>query len=246
MGGIMPKMRAVQVSRPGGPLETVDREIPVAGPGFVRVRVEACGICHSDSLTKEGLWPGIEYPRVPGHEIAGVVDAVGADVPAWKPGDRVGIGWHGGHCGYCEPCRRGDFLLCRIAARIPGITHDGGYQDYVSMPSGALARIPDGLSAAEAAPLMCAGVTTFNSLRHRGPGDRRQASRGRRSARSPAGARGSSHRGTPLDRRLALRPVHRLGRHDGLRRPYGSALDERDLPARRGGAGLRPHDERQG
>ena len=169
----MPKMRAVQVSRPGGPLETVEREIPVPGPGFVRVRVEACGICHSDSLTKEGLWPGIEYPRVPGHEIAGVVDAVGPDVPAWKPGDRVGIGWHGGHCGYCDPCRRGDLLLCRFGARIPGITHDGGYEDYVSVPSSALARIPDSLTAVEAAPLLCAGVTTFNSLRHAGarPGD---------------------------------------------------------------------------
>ena len=169
----MSKMRAVQVSRPGGPFETVEREIPVPGPGFVRVRVEACGICHSDALTKEGLWPGIAYPRVPGHEIAGVVDAVGPDVPAWNQGDRVGIGWHGGHCGYCDPCRRGDFLRCRFAARIPGITHDGGYEDYVSVPSSALARIPEPLTAAEAAPLMCAGVTTFNSLRHAGalPGD---------------------------------------------------------------------------
>ncbi len=164
----MSKMRAVLVSRPGGPFERVEREIPVPGPGFVRVRVEACGICHSDSLTKEGLWPGIEYPRVPGHEIAGVVDAVGPDVPAWNPGDRVGIGWHGGHCGYCDSCRRGDFLTCRIAPRIPGISYDGGYQDYVSVPSVALARIPDRLTATEAAPLMCAGVTTFNSLRHLG------------------------------------------------------------------------------
>lgn len=143
------------------------------GSGFVRVRVEACGICHSDALTKEGLWPGIEYPRVPGHEIAGVVDAVGADVPAWKPGDRVGIGWHGGHCGYCYSCRRGDFLTCRLGVRIPGISFDGGYEDYVVAPSEALARIPDELTTAEAAPLMCAGVTTFNSLRHAGalPGD---------------------------------------------------------------------------
>ena len=169
----MSKMRAVQVSRPGGPLETVEREIPVPGPGFVRVRVEACGICHSDSLTKEGLWPGLEYPRVPGHEIAGVVDAVGPDVPGWNPGDRAGIGWHGGHCGYCDSCRRGDFLTCRFGPRIPGISYDGGYEDYVSVPSGALARIPDRLTAAEAAPLMCAGVTTFNALRHAGarPGD---------------------------------------------------------------------------
>jgi len=139
----MPKMRAVQVSRPGGAFETVEREIPVPGPGFVRVRVEACGICHSDALTKEGQWPGIEYPRVPGHEIAGVVDAVGPDVPAvWSPGDRVGIGWHGGHCGYCDSCRRGDFLTCRLGVRIPGISFDGGYEDYVVASWGALARIP--------------------------------------------------------------------------------------------------------
>ncbi len=166
-------MRAVQVSRPGGALETVEREIPVPGSGFVRVRVEACGICHSDALTKEGQWPAIEYPRVPGHEIAGVVDAVGPDVPAWSPGDRVGIGWHGGHCGHCDSCRRGDFLTCRLGVRIPGISFDGGYEDYVVAPWGALARIPDELTAAEAAPLMCAGVTTFNSLRHAGalPGD---------------------------------------------------------------------------
>ncbi len=170
----MPKMRVVQVPRPGGPFETVEREIPVPGSGFVRVRVEACGICHSDALTKEGLWPGIEYPRVPGHEIAGVVDAVGADVPAWKPGDRVGIGWHGGHCGYCDSCRRGDFLTCRLGVRTPGISFDGGYEDHVVAPSEALVRIPDELTTAEAAPLMCAGVTTFNSLRHAGalPGDR--------------------------------------------------------------------------
>ncbi len=170
----MPKMRAVQVPKAGGPLETVEREIPEPGPGFVRVRVEACGICHSDSLTKEeGLWPGIQYPRVPGHEIAGVVDAVGPDVPGWKTGDRVGIGWHGWNCGYCDSCRRGDFLLCRLGNRVPGIGFDGGYEDYVVAPSGALARIPVELTAAEAAPLMCAGVTTFNSLRHAGaiPGD---------------------------------------------------------------------------
>ncbi len=169
----MSKMRAVQVPRAGGPFETVEREIPEPGPEFVRVRVQACGICHSDSLTKEGHWPGVEYPRVPGHEIAGVVDAVGAGVPAWKPGDRVGVGWHGGHCGYCDSCRRGDFLTCRVSARIPGISFDGGYEDYGLAPAVALARIPESLSAVEAAPLMCAGITTFNSLRHAGarPGD---------------------------------------------------------------------------
>src|SRR5213083_3086053 len=131
MGGIMPKMRAVQVSRPGGPLETVDREIPVAGPGFVRVRVEACGICHSDSLTKEGLWPGIEYPRVPGHEVAGSIDAVGSGVAGWKVGQRVGVGCYGGSWGYGTSCRRGDFVTCQVAARVTGISHDGGYAEYM-------------------------------------------------------------------------------------------------------------------
>jgi len=169
----MAKMRVVQVPRPGEAFETVEREIPEPGPGSVRVRVEACGVCHSDALTKEGHWPGIDYPRVPGHEIAGVVDAVGAGVPRWKAGDRAGIGWHGGHCGHCESCRRGDFLTCRLGVRIPGISFDGGYEDYVVVPWEALARIPDSLSAAEAAPLLCAGITTFNSLRHAGalPGD---------------------------------------------------------------------------
>src|SRR5262245_8596146 len=169
----MPKMRAVQVSRAGGPLEMVEREIPVPRPGQVRVKVEANGICHSDVATKDGLLPGIIYPRVPGHEIAGVVDAVGEGVAVWRKGDRVGIGWHGGHCGYCESCRRGDFLFCRVAPLISGVSTDGGYADYVVAPAGALARIPEGLSAVEAAPLMDAGVTTFMGLRHSGarPGD---------------------------------------------------------------------------
>ncbi len=159
-------MRAVQVSGPKGSLEIVEREIPAAGPGFVRVRVEACGVCHSDALTKEGYWPGIQYPRVPGHEIAGVVDEIGPGVRGWKPGDRVGIGWHGGHCGYCDSCRRGDFLTCRFGVRVPGIHFDGGYEDYVVAQADALARIPAELTAAEAAPMMCAGVTTFNPLRN--------------------------------------------------------------------------------
>src|SRR5437016_2326257 len=164
----MAKTRAIQVARAGGPLELVEREIPNPGPAQVRVRVEANGICHSDVLTKEGLWPGIEYPRVPGHEIAGVVDAVGDGVLSWKPGQRVGVGWHGGHCGYCDSCRRGDFLTCQVARQVPGITYDGGYADYMLAPAGALALIPDELSAVEAGPLMCAGVTTYNSLRHSG------------------------------------------------------------------------------
>ena len=164
----MATMRAVQVSRKSGPLELVNREIPQPGPGHVRVKVEANGICHSDVLTKEGLMPGIEYPRVPGHEVAGVVDAVGEGVAAWKKGDRVGIGWHGGHCGTCGECRRGNFRFCLVAPLITGISYDGGYADYVIAPAGALARIPDGLSAVEAAPLMDAGVTTFMGLRHTG------------------------------------------------------------------------------
>ena len=169
----MSKMRLVQVTRPNGPLEMVEREIPEPGAGQVRIKVEACGICHSDSMTKEGLWPGIQYPRVPGHEIAGIVDAVGAGVAGWKEGQRVGVGWHGGHCGYCDSCRRGEFVTCQIAPQVPGIAYDGGYAEYMIAPAGALAGIPEGLSAVDAGPLMCAGITTFNSLRNSGarPGD---------------------------------------------------------------------------
>lgn len=169
----MEKMRAVQVSRPNGPLELVERDIPEPGAGAVRIKVEACGICHSDSFTKEGTFPGIEYPRVPGHEVAGVVDAVGEGVAGWASGQRVAVGWHGGHCGHCDSCRRGDFVTCRVAPRIPGISYDGGYADYMIAPAGAVASVPDELSAVEAGPLMCAGITTFNALRNSGarPGD---------------------------------------------------------------------------
>jgi D-arabinose 1-dehydrogenase-like Zn-dependent alcohol dehydrogenase len=169
----MAKMRAVQVTRPKGSLEIVEREIPDPGAGWVRVKVEACGICHSDAMTKEGTWPGIEYPRVPGHEIAGNIDAIGPGVLGWTRGQRVGVGWHGGHCGYCDSCRRGDFVTCQVALQIPGIAYDGGYAEYMIAPAGALALIPDGLSSVDAAPLVCAGVTTFNSLRNSGarPGD---------------------------------------------------------------------------
>src|SRR5579864_8941721 len=163
----MPKMRAIQVSKAGGPFEMVEREVPQPGPRQVRVKVQACGLCHSDSLTKEGHWPGIKYPRVPGHEIAGVIDAVGSDVPQWKPGQRVGVGWLGSYCGYCESCRRGSFVTCANQL-ISGITMDGGYQDYVLVPFEGLALIPEELSPIEAGPLMCAGITTFNSLRHSG------------------------------------------------------------------------------
>src|SRR5437899_2116352 len=161
----MPNMRAIQVSRPGGPFEMVEREIPQPGPRQVRVKVQACGLCHSDTLTKEGHWPGIVYPRVPGHEIAGVIDAVGSEVPQWKAGQRVGIGWLGGYCGYCESCRRGSFITC-ANQQITGITMDGGYEDFVVVPFEGLALIPDEISAVDAGPLMCAGITTFNSLRN--------------------------------------------------------------------------------
>jgi len=169
----MSTMRVVQVPRPKAPFELVEREIPEPGPGSVRIKVQACGICHSDSLTKEGLLPGIQYPRAPGHEVAGIVDAVGNGVVQWKTGQRVGVGWHGGHCGYCDSCRRGDFVTCQIAPQIPGISYDGGYAEYMIAPAAALALIPDELTAVEAGPLMCAGITTFNSLRNAGarPGD---------------------------------------------------------------------------
>ena len=159
--------RAYQVTAANGPFELVQREFPEPGPGHVRIRVQACGVCHSDSITKFGLFPGIAYPRVPGHEVAGVLDAIAPDVPVFKVGQRVGLGWHGGHCNYCEQCRRGDFILCQNQ-QIAGISYDGGYADYVIAPANALAVIPDDLADVDAAPLMCAGVTTYNSLRHSG------------------------------------------------------------------------------
>ena len=169
----MAKMRAVQVGRAGGPLEMVERSIPDPGPGEVRLKVQACGVCHSDSLTKEGQSPGITYPRVPGHEVIGVVDTRGSGVSGWKEGEKAGLGWNGGYCGYCDNCRRGDFFACTTATHITGITRDGGYADYTVARAEALARVPDGLSAVDAAPLMCAGVTTYNCLRNSGarPGD---------------------------------------------------------------------------
>ncbi len=163
----MPRMKAVQISKPGGNFELVERNIPEPARGQVRVKVEACGICHSDALVKEGHWPGIQYPRVPGHEIAGRIDAVGDGVTQWSPGQRVGVGWHGGHCFICEPCRRGDFTLCRNG-KITAITRDGGYAEYMISPAEAVAAIPDDLPAAEAAPLLCAGITVYNALRNSG------------------------------------------------------------------------------
>jgi D-arabinose 1-dehydrogenase-like Zn-dependent alcohol dehydrogenase len=161
-------MRAVQVPQAKGAFELIEREIPNPQSGWVRVKVQACGICHSDSLVKDGTWPGIQYPRVPGHEVIGIVDAIGADVPAWKPGQRVGVGWHGGHCGYCDPCRRGEFFACQVALLTTGISYDGGYAEYMTAPAKALASVPDELSAIDSAPLMCAGITTFNALRNSG------------------------------------------------------------------------------
>lgn len=168
----MATMRVAQVTRPNGPFEIVERPIPEPGPGSVRIKVLACGVCHSDALTKEGGWPGIQYPRVPGHEVAGVIDAVGAGVTWWKPEQRVGVGWNGGYCGHCDPCRRGAFFAC-VTGQTTGVTYDGGYAEYLIASASAVALMPDELSPVEAAPLMCAGITTFNALRNSGarPGD---------------------------------------------------------------------------
>ena len=165
-------MKVAQISKPGGDFEIVEREIPEPDAGQVRIKVQACGVCHSDVLTKDGSWPGIQYPRVPGHEVAGIVDEVGAGVSAWKKGQRVGVGWHGGQDNTCRECRRGDFRNCQNL-KVCGISYDGGYQEYMVAPVEALAAIPDNLKDAEAAPLLCAGITTYNALRHSGalPGD---------------------------------------------------------------------------
>lgn len=165
-------MTVAQISRPGGDFEIVERERPEPGPGQVRIKVQACGVCHSDVLTKDGLWPGIQYPRVPGHEVAGLIDAIGNGVTTWKIGQRAGVGWHGGHDGTCRECRRGDFRNCRNL-KVCGISYDGGYQEYMLAPVEALVTIPGSLSDMDAAPLLCAGITTYNALRHSGalPGD---------------------------------------------------------------------------
>src|SRR5574340_693471 len=168
----MAKNLVAQVGKAGGEFELVERDIPKPGAGEVRIQVQACGICYSDHLTKDGAWPGLVYPRIPGHEVAGVIDEVGEQVTEWKKGDRVGVGWHGGHCFVCESCRRGEFVTCQNEA-ITGITRDGGYQQYMLARHEAVALLPKELDAAEAGPLMCAGITTFNALRHSGarPGD---------------------------------------------------------------------------
>jgi D-arabinose 1-dehydrogenase-like Zn-dependent alcohol dehydrogenase len=191
-------MKAVQISKPGGNFEVVERPIPDPGRGQVRIKVEACGICHSDVLVKEGYWPGIQYPRVPGHEIAGRIDAVGADVTLWKPGQRVGVGWHGGHCFQCDPCRRGDFINCKFQ-KITAIHFDGGYQEYMIAPAEAVAAMPDDLPADQAAPLMCAGITVFNALRnsHARSGD----------LVAVQGIGGLGHLGIQYARRMGFRTV---------------------------------------
>jgi D-arabinose 1-dehydrogenase-like Zn-dependent alcohol dehydrogenase len=165
-------MKVAQVTKPGADFQIIERDIPKPTSGQVRIKVQACGICHSDVFTKDGSWPGIQYPRVPGHEVAGIIDEVGTGVAAWKKGQRVGVGWHGGHDGTCDSCRRGDFRNCRNL-QVPGISYDGGYQQYMVAPLEALAPIPATLSDTEAAPLLCAGITTYNALRHSGafPGD---------------------------------------------------------------------------
>jgi D-arabinose 1-dehydrogenase-like Zn-dependent alcohol dehydrogenase len=166
------QMKSAQVPSPGADFQIVERDIPEPDAGHVRIKVQACGVCHSDVLTKEGLWPGIQYPRIPGHEIAGIIDELGEGVSAWKKGQRVGVGWHGGHDNTCRECRRGDFGNCRNL-KIPGISYDGGYQQYMIAPVEALVPIPETLSDVDAAPLLCAGITTYNALRHSGalPGD---------------------------------------------------------------------------
>jgi D-arabinose 1-dehydrogenase-like Zn-dependent alcohol dehydrogenase len=160
-------MRAAQISRAGADFELIERGIPEPGDMQVRVRVEACGICHSDAFVKDGLWPGLKYPRVPGHEIAGRIEAIGGGVTGWVEGQRVGVGWHGGHCFTCEPCRRGDFAMC-LNRKVTGVDFDGGYADYMIAPSMALAAIPETLPSEEVGPFMCAGVTVYNALRHSG------------------------------------------------------------------------------
>ena len=158
-------MKDAQVTAPGGGLRIVELEVPNPGPGQVQVKVKACGVCHSDAFTVDGTWPGIPYPRIPGHEVAGVEDSLGSGVTGWREGERVGVGWHGGHDGTCHECRRGDFRNCQNQ-KFPGISYDGGYQEFMLAPAEALVPIPDSLSDVDAAPLLCAGITTYNALRH--------------------------------------------------------------------------------
>jgi D-arabinose 1-dehydrogenase-like Zn-dependent alcohol dehydrogenase len=235
----MPTMKAVQVPRAGADFELVERPIPEPGKGQVRIKVEACGICHSDAIVKEGHWPfGLQYPRVPGHEIAGRIDAVGPDVTLWKPGQRVGVGWHGGHCFRCDPCRRGDFINCRNE-QITAITVDGGYAEYTIAREEAVAAIPEDLLAAEAAPLLCAGITVFNALRNSGA----------RAGETVAvqGIGGLGHLGIQYARQMGFRTIaigrgadkaplaKKLGAHEYLDSSSGAPAAELQ---KRGGANL--------
>jgi D-arabinose 1-dehydrogenase-like Zn-dependent alcohol dehydrogenase len=208
-------MRAVQVSKAGAPFEVVEREVKNPGPGEVRVKVEACGICHSEAMVKFAAFPGMTLPRVPGHEIAGRIDAVGAGVTAFKDGDRVGVGWHGGHCFQCNACRRGHFINCE-RAKITGITHDGGFAEYATVPAESVARIPAGLSAVEAGPLLCAGITTYNALRNSGAraGD----------TIAVQGIGGLGHLGIQFSRKMGFRTVavSRGADKEGLARELGA------------------------
>ena len=191
-------MKAVQISRAKGNFEVVERPVPQPARNQVRIKVEACGICHSDALVKEGLWPGIQYPRVPGHEIAGRIDGLGADVVLWKPGQRVGVGWHGGHCFICDYCRRGDFINCDNE-KITALSFDGGYAEYMVAPAEAVAAIPENLPAPDAAPLLCAGITVFNAMRNAGA----------RSGDTVAvqGIGGLGHLGIQYARRMGFRTI---------------------------------------
>jgi len=225
----MPMMRAVQASKAGQPFEAVQREVPEPNTGQVRIKVEACGICHSDAFVRSGGFPGMKLPRIPGHEIAGRIDAVGPHVAAWKAGDRVGVGWHGGHCFVCNACRKGLFLNCEKAL-ITGISYDGGYAEYVVVPHEAVARIPDSLAATDAGPLLCAGVTTYNALRNSGarPGD----------TVAVQGIGGLGHLGIQYAARMGFRTVavSRGADKEELARQLGAHeyVDTRKIPAGEG------------
>jgi D-arabinose 1-dehydrogenase-like Zn-dependent alcohol dehydrogenase len=208
-------MKVVQVPKPGAPFEVVEKDIPQPGAGQVRIKVHACGVCHSDQLTKEGLFPGLQYPRSPGHEISGHIDAVGPGVIQFKQGQRVGVGWHGGHCFICENCRRGDFVLC-VNGKVTGIHFDGGYAEYTIVPAEAVASMPDEITDEEAAPLLCAGITVFNAMRHSG------ATAGQLMAIQGLG--GLGHLGVQYARQMGFRTVA-IGRgsdKDGLARKLGA------------------------
>ena len=211
----MARMKVVQVPKAGAAFEVVERQIPQPGAGQVRIKVHACGVCHSDVLTKQGLFPGIQYPRVPGHEISGHIDAVGPGVTQWKPGQRVGVGWHGGHCFICENCRRGEFILC-VNGKVTGIHLDGGYGEYTVVPAEAVALIPEGITDEEAAPLLCAGITVFNAMRNSGTraGD----------LVAIQGLGGLGHLGVQYARQMGFRTIA-IGRgadKDGLARKLGA------------------------